>query len=83
MKKYALRDPIPNDVDDALKAHHPLVRALLYARGISDVEASQQFLSPDYDKHVHDPYLLKDMKKVVERILKAIKNNEKIGDNRK
>ncbi|MFA5888663.1 MAG: single-stranded-DNA-specific exonuclease RecJ [Candidatus Paceibacterota bacterium] len=79
MKKYALRDPIPQDIDERLKIYHPLVRALLYARGISDVEASQQFLSPDYDKHVHDPYLLKDMKKVVERILKAIKNNEKIG----
>ena len=79
MKKYALRDPIPEDVDESLKVHHPLVRALLYARGISDIDASQQFLSPDYDKDVHDPYLLKDMEKVVGRILKAIEINEKIG----
>ena len=79
MKKYALRDSIPNNVDDALKAYHPLVRALLYARGISDMETSQRFLSPDYEKHVHDPFLLKDMDKVVDRILKAVKKNEKIG----
>ncbi|MCX6701940.1 MAG: single-stranded-DNA-specific exonuclease RecJ [Candidatus Zambryskibacteria bacterium] len=79
MKKYALRDSVPQDVDEVLKIHHPLVRALLYARGISDIDDSLRFLSPDYDKHLHDPYLLKDMDKVVKRILKAITENEKIG----
>jgi single-stranded-DNA-specific exonuclease len=79
MKKYALRDSIPKDIDESLKAHHSLVRALLYARGISDVESSLQFLSPDYEKDLHDPYLLKDMDKVVKRILGAIAEDEKIG----
>jgi len=78
MKKYALRNPIPQDVDESLKVHHSLVRAILYARGISDTDTSFSFLNPDYGK-LHDPYLLKDMEKVVARILKAIETNEKIG----
>lgn len=79
MKKYALRDPVPQNIDDGLKVHDPLVRALLYARGICDIESSLQFLSPDYNTGLHDPYLMKDMKKTVERILKAINENEKIA----
>ncbi len=79
MKKYALRNPVTQNVDETLKPYHPLVRSMLCARGISDVEGSEQFLNPDYLLHLHDPYLLKDMKKVVDRILKAIEKDEKIG----
>ncbi|MDQ5969206.1 MAG: single-stranded-DNA-specific exonuclease [Patescibacteria group bacterium] len=79
MKKYSLRNPVTQNVDEALKPYHPLVRSMLYARGIGDVESSERFLSPDYVLHLHDPYLLKDMKKVVDRILKAINEDEKIG----
>ncbi len=79
MKKYALREAIPKEVDEALKAYHPVVRALLYSRGISDVDSAGRFLSPDYEKHMHDPFLLKDMEKASKRILKAIKGDEKIA----
>ncbi len=79
MRKYILREPVTQDIDEALASHHPLIRAMLFARGISDMEASDKFLSPDYVSGLHDPYLMKDMEKVVERILKAIELNEKIG----
>ncbi len=78
MKKYALKDPIPEDVSQSLKSYHPLIQSLLYARGISDIESATEFLNPDYGK-LHDPYLLKGMDKAVKRILKAIKNDEKIA----
>lgn len=56
---------------------HPLLVKMLERRGLLN-EQAQDFLSPDYDKHTHDPYLLKDMAKAVERVIRAIKNNEKI-----
>ncbi len=56
---------------------HPLLTKMLEKRGLLN-EQAQDFLSPDYDKHTHDPYLLKDMAKAVERVIRAIKNNEKI-----
>ena len=79
MKKYALRDKLPNDVDAVLKNYSPLVRELLFARGITGLESAEKFLNPDYAKHIHDPYLLKDMKKVVDRIILAIEKNEKVA----
>lgn len=52
---------------------------LLKNRGITNEEEIIQFLEPSYNKHLHDPFLLKGMDNAVERILKAIKNNERIG----
>ncbi len=78
-KKYAVRSPIPENIDDAFKAYNPLVRSLLYSREIKDLDSAERFLNPDYEKHMHDPFLLKDMDKVVKRILKAIDKDEKIG----
>ena len=78
-KTYALREAIPRDVDEILKAYHPLVRELLHARGIKDMDEAEVFLNPDYDLHTHDPYMLKNMDKVVKRILSAIENNEKVA----
>lgn len=78
-KKYSVRQNIPEKIDKLFEVHSPLVRSLLYARGIEDLETANAFLNPDYEKHLHDPFLLKDMEKVVKRILKAIKDNERIG----
>ena len=79
MKKYALRDPVPSNIDDILKVYHPMVRSLLHARGIVDTDEAEKFLNPDYDLHTHDPFLLKNMDKVVKRILSAIAKGEKVA----
>lgn len=57
----------------------PLLKKLLDRRGFSDPETAKAFLKPDYARDVHDPYLLKDMEKAVDRITLAINNNEKIA----
>lgn len=79
MKKYALREPISSDVSDSLAAYHPFVRDLLAGRGITDPTEAAAFLEPNYDTHIHDPFLLKDMKKCVERIGAAVSAGEKIA----
>ena len=76
MKTYRLRGPIP---DDVLTEFSPLVRTLLYNRGITDANEAKDFLNPDYEKHIHDASLLKDIDIAVKRIKKAVDENEKIG----
>jgi single-stranded-DNA-specific exonuclease len=54
-----------------------LLEHLLSIRGITG-EDKDAFLSPDFEAGIHNPFLLKDMKKVVERILRAVDAGEKI-----
>lgn len=51
---------------------------LLLNRGIKTLEQAAAFLSPDYDAHTHDPFLMRDMDRAVERIYRAIKNDERV-----
>jgi single-stranded-DNA-specific exonuclease len=53
------------------------VATLLVQRGIETFEDAKAFFRPTLD-HLHDPYLMKDMEKAVERIEKAIENDENI-----
>jgi len=50
---------------------------LLVKRGIYSYEEAERFFRPDM-KHLHDPFLMKDMDLAVERIDEAIRNNEKV-----
>ncbi|MCL4386879.1 MAG: single-stranded-DNA-specific exonuclease RecJ [Patescibacteria group bacterium] len=42
-------------------------------------ELVSNFLEPDYEINLNDPYLLPDMEKAVERIIKALEEKEKIA----
>ncbi len=55
-----------------------LVRQILFYRGIKTDEEIEKFINPNYERDLHGPFLMKDMDKAAERILKAVKNNEKI-----
>lgn len=57
---------------------HPIVQVILQARGFVTPEQQEKFLNPNYDQHLHDPFLFQDMQKAVERIFQAIENKEKI-----
>ncbi|MCR4311416.1 MAG: DHH family phosphoesterase, partial [Candidatus Taylorbacteria bacterium] len=67
MKKYTVRPMKGGSMLDHL----------LNNRGVELPEQVGPFLSPDYDTHTHDPFLMKDMEKAVERIMKAVQDNEK------
>ncbi len=68
MRKYVVRERINGDLLDNL----------LFHRGIKSPEEKFEFLNPNYEKHIHDPFLLKDAEKAARRIIKAIDENEKI-----
>lgn len=55
----------------------PFLVDILLKRGISNIDEIKTFLYGS-NEPFHDPFLLKDMKVAVQRILQAIKNKEKI-----
>lgn len=68
-KVYKVKEKVSDDI----------IEQLLHNRGIQTDEERHNFLNPDFDKHLYDPFLLPDMEKAVDRILYAIKSDEKIG----
>ncbi|MFZ9263087.1 MAG: single-stranded-DNA-specific exonuclease RecJ [Chitinophagaceae bacterium] len=56
---------------------HPVLCNILSLRGIKTFEEAKHFFRPSIND-LHDPFLMKDMHVAVKRIIKAIKDNEKI-----
>ena len=65
-----------SDLQDSLKINKTLCRILIQ-RGLDDFEKSKHFFRPELSD-LHSPWLMKDMKLAVDRILKAIHHNENI-----
>lgn len=55
----------------------PVLAELLVQRDVNTFEEAKDFFRPSLDQ-LHDPFLMKDMDKAVERVIKAIDNKEKI-----
>ncbi len=57
---------------------HPAVARLLCMRGLGEPDVARRFLHPTME-HLHDPYLLADMGRAVERIERALVMKERIA----
>ena len=55
----------------------PILSKLLVLRGIHTFEDARRFFRPDF-ANLHDPFLMTDMDKAVNRLTEAIQDNEKI-----
>jgi single-stranded-DNA-specific exonuclease len=81
MDKRWLRKEIPSQdlVEKLSKAINInfCLSAILLQRGISEFEIARDFFRPSID-HLHDPYLMKDMDKAIDRIAAAIRDQENI-----
>ena len=55
----------------------PVLASLLVQRGVTTFEGARAFFRPSLEK-LHDPFLMKDMDKAVERVERAIDRGEKI-----
>ena len=55
----------------------PVLAELLVQRGVYTFEQARSFFRPDL-QHLHDPFLMKDMDKAVERVRRAVVSGERI-----
>ena len=70
-------DPeVVTHLEEVLGVEKPIA-SLLAQRGISNFEEAKKFFRPSL-KELHDPFLMQDMEKAVERVEKAIDNEENI-----
>lgn len=79
-KRWITHSDYKNDVVDLLSQElnvSPIIAKLLERRGIVDFDSAKDFFRPDI-RHLHDPFLMLDMEKAIDRIEEAIKNQEKI-----
>ncbi|MGB1205401.1 MAG: single-stranded-DNA-specific exonuclease RecJ [Chitinophagales bacterium] len=79
-KRWVLKDVDEKAVDDlyeALRISRTLCK-LLVLRGIRTYEEAKRFFRPSLDLHLHDPFLMKDMDKAIERIDRAMRKKQKI-----
>ena len=56
---------------------HPTLCAILVQRGIETFEKAKSFFRPQLSD-LHDPFLMKDMQKAVDRVLQAFAGGEKV-----
>ena len=68
MKQWVIREKVSENLEEHL----------LFYRGIKTKEEAEKFLNPDYEMDLHDPFEILDMDKAADRILQAVKNNERI-----
>jgi single-stranded-DNA-specific exonuclease len=77
--KYSIQRQLTPVERNQYGTAHDIVAHLLFHRGITEAGAADTFIVPDYDRDTHDPFLLKDAEKAAERIVRAIKDGEKIA----
>ena len=78
--KWILHKSVDNQqVEEIVKALgiDKNLATLLVQRGITNFDEARTFFRPDLSQ-LHDPFLMKDMDKAVDRVLQAIENNEKL-----
>ena len=78
-KKWEFYEENSEEIIDIAKKHNisELLTKILVNRGIIDDKEIDTFLNPTRNDF-YDPYLMPDMEKAVERIIKAINNQEKV-----
>lgn len=75
---FTLHDVIDETLRTELASYDDLTASLLSRRGITTKEEAEQFLSPSYDEHIHDPMLMLDMARACSRVAEAINTKERI-----
>lgn len=78
-KIWKINKKVPKEFLEKFPEYSRLTLQLLWDRGLKTQKAIDEFFNPDFDQDLHDPFLLKDIKKVIKRIEKAAKRKEKVA----
>ncbi|PAW91967.1 single-stranded-DNA-specific exonuclease RecJ [Mucilaginibacter sp. MD40] len=79
-KRWVLKDEADREIVSKLSAElniSPVLANILVQRGITSFEEARYFFRPS-ELHLHDPFLMADMEKAIDRIDDAIAKNQKI-----
>ena len=79
-RKWILKDPADAETVSRLSSElgvDPVLAELLVQRGVTTFAQARSFFRPSLDD-LHDPFLMKDMDKAVERVGRAVATGEKI-----
>lgn len=76
-KKWILAEKLPQEINLALGSYPEPIRQILYNRGCRTGQAAEMYLTAG--GQIHDPFLLKDMDRVVDRLEMALKKGEPIA----
>ncbi len=79
-KRWLVKNPIDRTIIETFRSTlkiDPIIAEVLLQRGISDYDEAEAFFTPKLE-NLHDPFLMKDLPEAVDRINKAIANNERI-----
>ena len=60
-----------------MQKYNELLRIILEKRGIKTAEEADIFLNPDYERDLHDPFLMRDMEKACVKLFEVVENGEK------
>lgn len=77
LKKWDVYPPIPLEISEVLSAYPPYLRQLLYNRNIQTDADAIAYLGADGTNF--DPFLLQDMPRAVDRLLRAVDEHESIA----
>ena len=78
IKKWQILPKVEAEFIDKFPEINNLTLQLLYSRGLKTQKEIDEFLSPNYDTEVLDPYLFKDMEAAVGRLISAVQKKEKV-----
>lgn len=78
-KIWKVNKKAPESFLNKFPEYSKLTLQLLWDRRLKTQKAIDEFFNPDYDQDLHDPFLLKDIRKALKRIEKASKNKEKVA----
>jgi len=76
-KRWEIANPISEEIHAALKDYDPIIRQILFNRGISSSEQAEDFINAAAPPET-DPFNLSSMAEAVDRISHAIDKNQSI-----